>query len=308
MQKVIAIIIGCAVVATSCSKQPESANADGDGEARTPVIYTVNYPLQYFAERIGGDRIEVSYPGPTDEDPAYWVPGVDDLSAYQQANLILLNGAGYAKWIDKVSLPESRMIHTGRAFDDELIALDSHATHSHGPSGEHAHGGVAFTTWLDPQLAGKQARVVASALGRIDPEGVALFNARLKELAQDLAGLDTQFARITSSPAQPVIFSHPVYQYLARRYRLNGRSVHWEPGLVPTEDQWTELKAILGDHPARWMIWEGEPIPETVEKLKTLGVASVVFSPCGTPPDDGDYLTVMHRNAHALRKVFASQP
>ena len=31
-------------------------------------VYTVNYPLQYFAERIGGDHVEVFFPGPAGED------------------------------------------------------------------------------------------------------------------------------------------------------------------------------------------------------------------------------------------------
>ena len=35
------------------------------------VIYTVNYPLAYFAERIGGDLVAVHFPAPEDVDPAF---------------------------------------------------------------------------------------------------------------------------------------------------------------------------------------------------------------------------------------------
>ena len=70
-------------------------------------VYTVNYPLAYFAERIGGDQVEVVFTAPPDVDPAYWVPDQKTITAYQQADLILLNGANYAKWISKVSLPRS---------------------------------------------------------------------------------------------------------------------------------------------------------------------------------------------------------
>ena len=45
----------------------------------------------------GGDRIEVSYPGPAGEDPAYWSPDAETIASYQKADLILLNGASYAK-------------------------------------------------------------------------------------------------------------------------------------------------------------------------------------------------------------------
>ena len=110
------------------------------------TIYTVNYPLAYFAERLAGDLAEVRFPAPPDVDPAFWKPGADVVAAYQRADLILLNGAGYAKWVDKASLPRSRLVDTSRAFADKYIQAPSAVTHSHGPGGEHAHSGTAFTT------------------------------------------------------------------------------------------------------------------------------------------------------------------
>ena len=70
----------------------------------TLSVYTVNYPLKYFAERIGGPYLKATLPTPPGQDPVYWTPSIADISAYQQADLILLNGAGYAKWTTKASL------------------------------------------------------------------------------------------------------------------------------------------------------------------------------------------------------------
>ena len=129
------------------------------------TIYVVNYPLQYFAERIGGDQVKVVFPVPADVDPAYWHPNLADISAYQKADLILLNGAGYAKWVNKVSLPRSKMVNTSRQFKDRYITTKEVMTHSHGTEGEHAHESLAFTTWLDLELAARQAKAIASAMG-----------------------------------------------------------------------------------------------------------------------------------------------
>ena len=41
------------------------------------TVYVVNYPLAYFAERIGGDLIRVEFPAPSDVDPAYWTPDAE---------------------------------------------------------------------------------------------------------------------------------------------------------------------------------------------------------------------------------------
>ena len=85
-------------------------------------------------------------------------------------DLILLNGAGYAKWVNKVSLPASRLVNTSRDFADQYIRTSGGVSHSHGPGGEHAHGGTAFTTWLDFYLATRQAEAVAKTITRKRPD------------------------------------------------------------------------------------------------------------------------------------------
>jgi len=268
-------------------------------------VYVVNYPLKYFAERIGANHVKVEFPAPPDVDPAYWNPELMDISAYQKADLILLNGAGYAKWVGKVSLPRSKMMDTSKKFKDQYITSKAVTTHSHGAEGKHAHESLAFTTWLDLTLAVQQAEAIASAMGRKRPGRRDTFQANYATLAAELKVLDQDIQAIVSKkPSSPLIISHPVYDYFARRYGLNIVSVHWEPDQVPGEDQWRELKAILKQHPAKWMIWEGEPVQASVDRLKTHGVGSLVFNPCGNVPEQGDFLTIMRQNVENLRSAF----
>ena len=81
-------------------------------------------------------------PVPVGADPETWQPGIAELSALQEADLILLNGAGHYGWTERVSLPRSRTVDTSRAFADALIAVEG-VTHSHGDEGEHSHGAIA---------------------------------------------------------------------------------------------------------------------------------------------------------------------
>ena len=268
-------------------------------------IYTVNYPLAYFAERISGDLAEVNFPAPADLDPAFWMPNAETIAAYQSADLILLNGADYAKWADKVSLPRSRTVDTSRAFRDAYIQSSDGISHSHGPGAEHTHGGVAFTTWLDLDQAAQQAGAIARAVTRKRPDAKERIDQNLRLLQRDLLQLDARIAEITrTDPGRPLLASHPVYQYLARRYGLNLRSVMWEPEDVPNEGQWSELAAILREHPAKWMLWEGAPAEKTVERLRALGVDSVVVNPCANRPAAGDFLAVLSENVRGLDRVF----
>ena len=271
------------------------------------VIYTVNYPLAYFAGRIGGELVEVHFPAPGDEDPAYWSPDAETIAAYQGADLILLNGADYAKWVSRATLPASKMVDTSAEFSDRLIPLEGATTHSHGPEGEHEHTGWAFTTWLDPELAALQAEAVAAAISAALPEHSSDVRVRLEELHADLKSLDDRLAAAAAViDDEPLLFSHPVYQYLIGRYGLNGVEVHWEPDVAPDGHAWGHLEEKLKTHPAKVMLWEGQPLEATVRALQKRGISSLVFDPCGNHPEEGDYLTVMAANAAALEHFAGS--
>jgi zinc transport system substrate-binding protein len=270
------------------------------------TVYAVNYPLQYFAERIGGEHVRVVFPAPPDEDPAFWTPDAETIGEYQTADLILLNGASYAKWTRTVSLPETKMVDTSASVSDQYIEIEDAVTHAHGPGGEHAHTGTAFTTWLDPALAIAQADAIRQALIILRPQQKPAFDTNFAALEADLLDLGAKITTLVLGKSdRPIFFSHPVYQYLQRRYKLNGRSIHWEPDEVPSQMMWDELAALREQHPAKWMVWEGTPIEETVKRLDELGLRSTVYDPCGNAPKNGDFFTVMRHNVENLAKVLA---
>jgi zinc transport system substrate-binding protein len=273
--------------------------------AERPVIYTINYPLQYFAQRIAGDQADVVLPVPPDVDPAFWQPDVAAIAAFQRADLILLNGAGYAKWLGKASLPRRKLVDTSAGFSDRYLAVQGGTSHSHGLEGKHSHAGTAFTTWLDFSQAVEQARTVRDALARLMPEQEMTFNENFLALERDLLDLDARLMAIVArSPGKPLLASHPVYQYLARRYSLNLKSVMWEPDALPPEAEWHAIAEQLQSHPAGWMLWEAAPAREIEERLQQLGVRVVIFDPGGNRPETGDFLSLMLNSVENLNRAF----
>jgi len=268
-------------------------------------VYTVNYPLAYFAERIGSDQVEVVFPAPADVDPAYWMPDKETISAYQNADLILLNGANYAKWVSKVSLPRGKMVDTSRKFKSRYVYASDVTTHTHGAGGAHAHESLAFTTWLDLSLAKLQSEAVYNALARKRPSAELSFRKNYQALEAELDRMDQQIRDMfAKQPKRSLLGSHPVYDYLAAGYGLNLQSVHWEPADEPSYMQWQELQKVLVDHKAEVMLWEGTPMAQTEATLKSMGVASIVFDPCGNRSVNGDFLEVIQRNVENLAKVY----
>ena len=100
--------------------------------------------------------------------------------------------------------------------------------------------------------------------------------------------------------SKTVIGSHPVYQYLAKAYDLKIKSVHLEPGEVPTEKQWHDFDHFHEHYPSVLMLWEAEPLKITSELIEIKGLNIVVFNPCANKPSKGDFLSVMNRNIEAI--------
>ncbi len=292
----VAGLWACSEETTSPAKQVATSAAKG------PLsVYVVNYPLQYFSERIGGEHVRVTFPASANVDPAFWEPSVDQIVTYQQADLILLNGASYAKWVRRASLPESRLADTSAGFADRYISLEDQATHSHGAGGEHQHGDVAFTTWLDPQQAIEQAAAIRDALVRQRPDAEAAFRQGFASVQKDLWELDKQFAAAFARyEGRPLLFSHPVYQYLIRRYAIEGYELHWEPDSMPNPEEWRAFDELLKEFPAGSMVWEAMPRPEIIAALDQRGVEALVFETVANRPRDGDYLRVMRDNLARL--------
>ena len=272
--------------------------------AAEKTIFASTYPLAYFAERITEQPEIVTHPEMAG-DPTDWRPSIDQILAIQKADVILLNGAGYEGWARTATLPPSRMTDTSAAFEDRYLTVEDGAQHQHGPKGA-AHGALASRTWLDLSLAAEQASAVMEALARAGIADEAALLQNHERLRDDLLHLDAAFEQATAGHGDvPLVASHPVYHYLAARYGLDIESVHWEPEVAPSEDMWARLEALLQHHPAAWMIWEGEPRPESVQRLEAMGLRSIVFSPGANRPEQGDLLLLMQENLGNLEKIFA---
>ena len=295
-------IIALFVVAANpgCSRGSESATA----RDTTPVVAVASHPLAVFVERLAGPHVEVAWRVPDGVDPENWRPTADDVAGIQSADLILLNGAGYESWLTTASLPADRVVDTTAGLTDRLIR-SSGPVHSHGPDGEHSHEGLAPITWLDPDLMEAQAGAVKEALVALVPAHQESIESNFGLLRRDIAA---RFAGIEQAinhrPTLPVVYSHPVYQYLQRRYGMNGVAVHWDPRTEPTANQLAELDKVLVSHPSDWFIWEAEPIPANVRILQDRGLSSVVFDPAGAPPAEGDLFDSLDAATVALRRVY----
>jgi zinc transport system substrate-binding protein len=311
-------VVGCAAFLAIClasvallSAGCEPKAAVPDAQKKTLVVYTTFYPTMYFTQRIAGDHAKVVCPCPATEDPAYWMPDDKTLIAYKQADLIIINGASFEKWLDKVSLPQSRIVDTTTAQAGSLITFTQAVQHAHGPKGEHTHAGIDGHTWLDPVIAKAQAEEIKKALIRRDPDHAAAFERGFGKLAKDLDDLDARLRAVSARmKTVSLLCSHPAYNYLARQYGWRIRNLHLDPRGMPDAEALAEAKQAAVELSAQHLLWETAPASDITKAIHdATGVRSIVFSPCATLGEDvlqrgGDYISAMQANVAALEKAL----
>ncbi len=289
--------LGLLFLFTSCQKATESERSNDHG---SNTILTTFYPTTYFAQRIAGEELKVDCPLPDGADPIFWMPDAEAMQRYQAADLILLNGAAFEKWVDKVSLPSSRVIDTASVLEDRLVSYQEASAHRHGPEGDHMHEGIDGHTWVDPLNALAQAQVIAASLTKRWPEHTDIFASGLAQLELDLLALDARFQAFAKVWGKRLLLaSHPAYNYLAKRYGLEIASLDLDPEQVDAAS-YEEIKA----HRATVLLWEGEPTEAIAAKVSELGLRNVLVSPCeGNPGEGQDYLSVMRANLDRLEAL-----
>ncbi|MCB9548196.1 MAG: zinc ABC transporter substrate-binding protein [Myxococcales bacterium] len=293
-----------ALLATGCG------GADAP-EARTgpPVLRVTTYPLAWMAEQLVGDAARVELVTPPTADAATWVPDTAALLALQQADLVVLNGAGFEGFTTWASLPPSRTVETAASFRHRWLRYADAVAHTHGPD-DHVHQGLDGHTWLDPVNAIDQAEALHAALVRTQPALQARADAGLARLRADLDALHVGFQAVFAAhPRLVVVTSHPAWAYPARRYGFATIERVLDPEQQPSPAVLASTCQAARAQGAKLLLWEAPPRPPVAATFEArCGLQSFVWSPVEQPPAGGDYLAVSRATLAALAQALGPPP
>lgn len=289
-----------------------------ESQAARAVVATSFYPTTFLVERLGGEHFDVRCLLPSEEDPVHWKPATDVLRQFRAADLIVLQGGGLDAWARIASLPRSRVLETSRGFREQLLEYSREQTHSHGREGEHSHRGTDPHVWLDPHLFQLQADAIAKALAKLSPRHAEQVELQLEKLKLEIENWDRSLKAIAPLlDDEPLVASHPAYDYLAKRYGWKVSNFDLDPEQMPVEADFDRMRQLVSEGGAQLILWESSPSAEVEKAIKdSTGLTSLVFSPCEhrpSAPKEGreakrplDYLDVMKRNIATLMDALKS--
>lgn len=292
-----------------------------EGAPKVSVVATF-YPLQYIAERVGGDRVVVSVIVPAGAEPHEYEPTQKDILSAYQADVFLINGAGVDAWAEKIRPElEARGVKVVQMSEMVTLLPGSHEEHESDSSTheeervEHEESQFDPHFWLDPTIVEKEALAIAEALGAGDEAGRVVYAQNTEQLRSDLRILDDQYrAGIADCTLDTVVTSHNAFSYMAKRYGFKTISI---AGLSPEAEvsirRLTEIADLVRERGVRHIFFETLVSPKVAETLaREVGAETLVFNPLeGLTSEERaqgkNYLSIMYENLDNLKIALQCQ-
>ena len=272
-----------------------AAACNGGAQSSDLSVVTTLYPLEYLAQRIGGDGVSVVNLVEPGVEAHTFEPTPEDIRRLDAADVVLYSSPGFEPWM-------------GRALSAISSELRVPLEASPGAGDDNADPHV----WLDPLQTMEQVKLIRDGLADADPDGAEGYDTNAEGLLAELADLDQRFVTGLEGCAQDhFVTSHAAFGHLAERYGLEqvpiaGLSPEAEPGpgdLASIADNIRELgvrhimvEPIISAGFAETLARE---VGATLLPLHPLESLTHEESEAGE-----DYFTVMYANLDSLRQAL----
>lgn len=286
------LALGFAIGAlTACSSD---SKADG-----TVDVVAAFYPLQFVAERVGGDAVKVTNLAKPGVEPHDLELEPRQLAGIADADLALYL-KGFQPAVDEAIEAEAKE----SSFDVASVQPLNEA-----PEGEEE--GKDPHVWLDPTRLATIAGKVADRLAAVDKDHADAYRDRATKLTADLTALDGEFRTGLQNCARTdIVTSHAAFGYLAKRYNLTQVPISGlSPEAEPSPQRVAEVAALAKEKGVTTIFFETLVSPKVAQTLATeVGARAEVLDPIeGLRADAApgeDYLSVMRQNLTKLREAL----
>ncbi|MCH8063098.1 MAG: zinc ABC transporter substrate-binding protein [Chloroflexi bacterium] len=291
--RAVAGICALSVVSVACV----GASADATGQPALDrgdiLVVTTTYPLQYFAERIGGSAVEVVNlvsPGVEAHD---FEPRPADIRLLDRADLVLYNGLGFEPWMGRA---------LSNVSDRPRVIVEA----SKGAANDDPH------VWLDPLKAAQQVKLIRDALIGADASMSESFAQAGVALIEELQALNNRYADgLASCELTSFVTSHDAFGHLALRYGLDQIPVSGlSPESEPSAGELARLADEILEMGARYLLVEPGGSTRLLQTLASeTGAQLLILHPLASLTKaevqrGEDYFSIMGTNLTTLRTVL----
>jgi zinc/manganese transport system substrate-binding protein len=246
-----------------------TAMQPGSSDSRLRIVAAQNV-WGTIAEQLGGEYVDVtSIVTDPEADPHLYESSARDSLAVAEADIAIVNGAGYDEFFDKLleASPSSgrRVIRIASVFN---VSQDSNPH-----------------LWYDLGRIEKVAEAITASLAAKDPGNKTNYEAKLRTFKDSLQPLQAKVADIKKQfSGTPVAYTEPVAAYLLRICGLHnktpeGFALSMEEGVEPSLADQAALEKLIPPLAIRVLIYNPQAESQVTERIRnmaaTAGVAVV---------------------------------
>lgn len=264
------------------------------------------YPMYDFAQKVGGDKVEVKDMVPAGTEPHDWEPAATDIRNLEDADVFVYNGADLEHWAEDVlATMENQDLITAEASDGVEL-LDGEGDHAHGDNGKDPH------VWLDPLRAKQEMKNIRDAFGQADPENRDYYEANYEKYAGEFDELDQEFREgLADIKSRDIIVAHEAFGYLCNAYDLKQLAIEGlTPDSEPDPAKMQEVIEYAKGFDIHTIFFEELASPKVAKTVaKEVDAVTAVLNPIeGLSEEDiqdgEDYFSVMKKNLAALKMAL----
>lgn len=264
------------------------------------MIVTSFYPLYEFTSEIGKENVDVILLVPQGVEPHDWEPTINDLQKIQQSDMLIINGAGFEKWIKQAIEinPKIILVDTSKG-----INLITHETNN--PNQKLESNFSDPHIWLNPNNAKIQLENIQKALSNYDPKNSEFYKINSNEYSKKLDSLDSTITNELSKCKKDFITFHNAFSYFAMEYGLNQHTIFnsTEPNSETTIQSLEQIIKTANKFDINIIYTEEGIDSRTAEVIsKEINGKILELSPIEIVEKDSSYISKMESNLNNLKE------
>jgi len=286
------------LVSTACGEQGNNAIQSSEMVSEKVKIVTSFYPIYIMTLNVTKDIPGVEVVNMTKPFTGClhdYQMTTDDMKSLQDAQIMIVNGAGMEPFLDKVikQQPHVKIIEASSGLD--LLTNESD-----GEPNPHL--------WVSISCAMAQVQKISEQLSAIDPVRGKAYEENASAYVQKLASLRTEMHQVLDSiPNRNIITFHEAFPYFAQEFNLNIAAViEREPGAEPSAGELARIISTINETGIKALFAEPQYPPEAAEVIARETGARVYYLDPGVtgPMDPNAYITIMKKNLDVLQEAL----
>ena len=201
-------------------------------ESEKKNVYVSIMPQKYFAEKVGGDLVNVSVLVPSGASPENFDPSPRQIVQLGSSDVYFTIGIPFENiFMDKLKSGKKKLIVADCSKDVPKLKNPEHDEHDEDEAEEdhehhHHHGEYDPHIWTDPVLVRTIARNMADTLISIDPEHTSVYTENRNKFIHELDTLQEELKQVLSPYKGRVFYVyHSAYTYFANRFGLVQKAI-----------------------------------------------------------------------------------